>query len=841
MYYKVKITKGLPKAKTGGFTGNNLNKQVATFGGADMDAAAKPMQVSRYVKEVPRDEANLEAEGGETAFGDINGDGFTEHMLISGKRHHEGGVPLNLPDGTFIFSDTASMKITDCNILKMFGKKCGKKGYTPAELAKPYDINKYRKILEDPNSDKIDKKSAELMIKNINLKLGALALAQEAKKGFPSGIPEVAYPYMQQMGIREEDLIPQKPQPEAQVNNQAMQNPYENQGMGQQNPQEEMMEIPPMAQYGMALGNNMIFRNGGTLDRYQKKGEVQGKKYTKDTLPDDAVVRDKVTIYTQPGDFIKQADGTYLKVTKSILDKIPSADSKSLGLSPEEFRKQSSENAQLLDEANAIIEEGIKKKTIISDGKGGIKFTGSWNGDFKQRMLLSEAFNATNKKGSFGTDKYKISGQSATQNYSKRNKQGTYKGTGSFVAGFTPEHYEQRFIYDQIKGLNPDASKEEIFTELESIQNDPALKAQMRRQFVNTLGVKNVPESNDELLSEDFYKNNYGDITKGIQGAFNEESYRPELGTDNLSGFETFDAQGGKPQFDYETEPVPAKEAADSNTNTDVDIPQGQQATDPKWWLQDRVNLGMAARDLFNQKKYLPWAQNYNPEKLDPTFYDPTRELAAQSEQANLITQGLGQFAGPQGMSARASSIQGEGAKNAADTLSRYNELNVGTANQFAGSNLEISNEAQRYNQALNKGLYDQNVIANQAYQNDKTQALHNLKDAFNTGKTNQMKTDAMNQMYPQYAVDPSTGGRMHFTQGKNMKPEQTATFNSLVKEYMGPPYYMEGEAAIKAAKIASGYSSDLNESRPDMYGKEGGSMQSGYVMGSNVFPFMFY
>jgi hypothetical protein len=29
----------------------------------------------------------------------------------------------------------------------------------------------------------------------------------------------------------------------------------------------------------------------------------------------------------------------------------------------------------------------------------------------------------------------------------------------------------------------------------------------------------------------------------------------------------------------------------------------------------------------------------------------PTRELAGQSEQANLIIQGLGQFAGPQGLS----------------------------------------------------------------------------------------------------------------------------------------------------------------------------------------------
>jgi hypothetical protein len=837
MYYKVRITKGLPQAKTGGFTGNNLNKQVISFGGADMDAAAKPMRVSRYLKEVPRDEANLEAEKGETAFGDINGDGFTEHMHIGGKRHHSGGTPLNLPDGTFIFSDTAAMKIKDPEILAKFGKKKG--SYTPAELAKPYDINKYRKILEDPNSDKVDKKSAELMIKNINLKLGALALAQEAKKGFPQGIPEVAQPYMQQMGIREEDILPQQPQQEAQVNQQAMQNPYENQGMGMQAPEENMMEMPPMAQYGMALGNNLILRNGGELDKYQSKGEVQSKKYTKKDLPEDAVIRDRLTVDVQAGDFIKQPDGTYLKVTKSKTGKTTS-DSKSLGIPVEEFKKQSPENVKLIEDANAIIEKGIADETITVDKNNNIKITGNWGGNLKDRILLSRAINATNTKGIFGTDKYKIVSQSATGPYSKLNeKTGKLKGSGSFVAGFTPDLYEQRYIFEQAKGLG--MTDDEAFAEVDRIQSDPKSKALIRRQFATTLGLQNIPEDDKALLSEDFYKKNYADITKGIE-SLNESEYRPAIGDDSLAGFEYYDALGYSPNFEYEIDPtVPAKDVEDAEDPNNPEAPDTIQNKDPEWWLQDRINMGMAARDLFNQKKYLPWAQNYSPEKLDPIFYDPTRELAAQSEQANLITQGLGQFTGPQAMSARASSIQGQSAKGAADTMDRYNKLNVGTANQFAGSNLEIANEAQRYNQAQNKQLYDQNVIANQAYQNDKTQALHNLKDAFNTGVTNKYKTDAMNQMYPQYAVDPSVGGKMHFTKGKNIKPEQTATFNSLVKEYMGPPYYMEGEAAIKAAKIASGYSNDLNESVPNMYGKKGGTMNAAYVMGSNVFPFMFY
>jgi len=98
--------------------------------------------------------------------------------------------------------------------------------------------------------------------------------------------------------------------------------------------------------------------------------------------------------------------------------------------------------------------------------------------------------------------------------------------------------------------------------------------------------------------------------------------------------------------------------------------------------------------------------------------------------------------------------------------------------------------------------------------------------------------------MYPQYAVDPRSGGRMHFTKGKVGKPELATSFDSLVQKYMGSPYYMEGADAIKAAKTASGYSSGTDGVDPNMiaaqYGKKGGTTQMGYVMGSNVFPFQF-
>ena len=93
--------------------------------------------VKNIMGAVPREEANIEVEGGETVIGDINLDGYLEHMSFVGKRHSEGGVPVNIPDGSFIFSDTKKLRIKDKELLKnVFGLSAKKGGYTPAEIAK---------------------------------------------------------------------------------------------------------------------------------------------------------------------------------------------------------------------------------------------------------------------------------------------------------------------------------------------------------------------------------------------------------------------------------------------------------------------------------------------------------------------------------------------------------------------------------------------------------------------------------------------------------------------------------------------------------------------------------
>jgi hypothetical protein len=228
MAKRVKIVK-IPKALSGleikmqpGLYGTNGNRQFSLSTQVNSQKfAQQPTEVRNTLQPVAREGANLEAEKGETAV--VNIDGIPAHFKIGGKRHTQGGTPLNLPDNSFIFSDTAKMRIKDPVLLAQFGMVPKKAGYTPAEIAKKYDINKFRQVLADPNTEDIERKTAEMMIANYNMKLAKLALIQESMKGFPQGVPVIAMPYIIENEIDMSMLAPtqgQEEQPDADTGEQ---------------------------------------------------------------------------------------------------------------------------------------------------------------------------------------------------------------------------------------------------------------------------------------------------------------------------------------------------------------------------------------------------------------------------------------------------------------------------------------------------------------------------------------------------------------------------------------------------------------------------------------------
>ena len=150
-------------------------------------------------------------------------------------------------------------------------------------------------------------------------------------------------------------------------------------------------------------------------------------------------------------------------------------------------------------------------------------------------------------------------------------------------------------------------------------------------------------------------------------------------------------------------------------------------------------------------------------------------------------------------------------------------------------------------NQGATQRMYDQNVVANQQYDNAKLAMRNNLRNQYTNAITNRAKTDAMNQMYPQYAVSPGTGGFMHFTQGKELTGQSTGstkTYDQWVKHYKDQG--MVDKDAIDAAKNAMGQQggggADNNKAEilKAAYGRLGGQMKKGgFVYGDITFPFI--
>jgi hypothetical protein len=742
--YKVRIKK-LPTAqqgrsmKTGQQSSDGaLSIQPTAMGGADIDQymGKKPTEVKDTISRVPRNEANLEAEGGETAYGDINGDGFTEHYKITGPRHSSGGVPLDLPDDTFIFSDTKSMRIKDPAFLAKFGKTKG--SYTPAELAKQYDVNKYRKILQDPDADLIDKKTAELMIRTYNMKLGALALAQESKKGFPQGIPLVARPYMEANGITDEDLMPTY-QPrftgqgetedaefeEMPMNGTAPEQPSMEQNTvpGYQGPNpediamtEEMMQSAPMAQYGMSVGDySMPFAQEGiVINPYEQAKTSSGN----------------VTPTGQSNKFSarQQALSDYLTSWESLIP----------GIS-----KMSEGDAQ-----SAMYDWTLEN-----------------NPDEIRRMWKEYGLTA---KGMKSKDLKKLSDQGKFTDEKLKDTEVLSKLKDAYV--------DNLFGIRQLAPTVPEKTTEE------EIKKEPKVKVSTTCKCIDKDGKSYDPG-------------------KDANGKCNE--CKPTE----------------RPEFE------------------DVEIGPETGAVVPDWTTPDLMNYYGALKDKYSLNKYYPWAAPVDMEEMRPVYLDPTRDIAAQSEQANIMTNALAQFTGPQALSSRASQVQGTSAKQAADTLSRYNNANVQLANQFGANNAQIRNQERAANQGIAKQLYDQTTLTNATFDRDKRLADNVTRQAFATGWKNASDIAMLNATSPQYEIDPRTG-TVVFERGKELRPEVNTTFDNLLQGYIRQGF--SPKDAIAAAKSAMGQSSGYGG--PDVEtimanAKDGGM----YVMGSNVFPFMFY
>jgi len=682
MKYKVRIKK-LPQARMGYQVQGGLRNDYVGLGGGDYNANMNVAntRTNKYIGKDPREESNLEAEGGETVLGDINFDGFPEHYTIKGPRHAQGGVPLKLPEDTFIFSDFREMKIKDPDLLEKFGKVVKKaskqKSYTPAQLAKQYDINHYRAILQDPNSDHLDRKTAELMIRNFNMKLGALALAQEAKKGFPQGIPMVAQPFMEANGLSEQDFIPQEEeaaaaeqgQPEMQQEEPVAEatipqqmpsgepiaqpqpmgmNPKEMM-MASQMPQ-EVMQQAPMAMYGLEMGGFYPEMAFGGYSRYDDGGGVK-RKYTAEEL-----------------------SGKVHDVTN--VDAVP---------------------------------EGY----VLVPGQDGVYGTGE---------IVGRTWTGNNSGGGGGT--FDGSLDDYVNAICNRMKNGDLKGlTVQQVITDAKAFYAKHSKIEDIKAKLRACETLDEKTTFVKLNKPPDQECVCKDKDGKEIIMK--PDANGKCPCEEEEKVCY-----------------------------CLDEQGQK-----------------------IEVPCGPGGTEPdcasagytpnragaKYWIQDTRNSVNAFMDMARLKKYLPFTPRVDLEEPRPYWLDPTRQFAALGERASTEAMANAQFAGPQSLGARNAAAQAATLQGIADIGSGINNQNVMLGNQYDNLKTDIRNKENLLRADAETKDFMGTTIMNQQFDNAVGQALDAQTLAANTADTNKYKTDALNQMYPNYQVDPSVGGQMYY------------------------------------------------------------------------------
>lgn len=1004
MKKKVRIKK-LPKAMVGRQVDYGLQNDIASFGGGDYDQnmSAPSLNVNKYLTKVDRKDANVEAEGGETAYGDLNGDGLPEHSIIKGPRHSNGGVPLSLPEDTFIYSDTRSMKIKDPKLLKRFNKP-ETKSYTPADIAKQYDINKYRKILQDPNSDDLSRKTAELMIKNYNLKLAELALVQEAMKGMPQGIPVASNPALAKLNIEEQQIVDptlkglneqldkklesessmeediaqaeelnQAPvaRPEGRMmfggrklkaqegivvtdvdgnivpidpdytppsvpsypdfdnwdnmdpaeklfivmemnSNPENFRPEDLEKYGPQGPmsQEEIDAIndlnpppteplttdgsmsmggTPMAAYGMSMGGyDMPFyelpeaeygmpmgydssnymgkkQEGGIIDESDYEGDPEGLQRaifdaqasgepvqvrradgrievatTKRTLPgyDEKIMTDEfgttdqgkaaaaqLYLLQQGLKDPKVKQKFYDEYLNSVKEK-ESYKGKGQGTSWTAARQAQLEGFDSDDVVNQFLSQ--QKRNLMFQAKqidpklfsdSGRSFQ-SWSKVKKAIDAGAEVLNPETGEPIKDLAEFNDAKKFLQEEYGRRDRDGNLIRSGALSIGEVSNALgvpldrggeDDEFGIDR-KGARA-AQQAAFHAYTRMMQNAPDYDADTQFAIRNFLGEQQVGTGDETGMSglfkgtavnispiDDFrdldvdgdgvvdpneaYKTTlYGNTTAGELTGVKQASVEFGCQCDDPEGefYMKPDAEGNCP-----CEPTPVDEKKcpcekSDGTIEDVGVDPNTGDCNPceenvnileedepaPWWLQDTIQTTGAFGDLMGLKKYMPWAPRVDLEEPDAVYADPTRELAAQAEQANISQQAIAQFTGPQALSARQSSIQGQAAKQAADTLNRYNVANVQAANQNEAARVGIRNQEQLANQQTAQRLYDQTTMANQQFDNAKRAMREKVRNLYTNAITNRYKTQAMNELYPQYNIDPSVGGRLDFDQGK--------------------------------------------------------------------------
>jgi len=166
IYNKTKAAKNIPFYKNDVDSLEKYNPEFVDKYNVNM---IKPFLKDEMIKyamggDIPGNGIPVELEGGESGIMP-NGQDFN----VEGPSHAQGGVPMELPEGTDVFSDRLKQKGTN-------------KTYSDLNKQISNKMSKFKKTMEDPESTGISKRTAERMLKRYEGQQKDLFIDQERLK-----------------------------------------------------------------------------------------------------------------------------------------------------------------------------------------------------------------------------------------------------------------------------------------------------------------------------------------------------------------------------------------------------------------------------------------------------------------------------------------------------------------------------------------------------------------------------------------------------------------------------------------------------------------------------------
>lgn len=703
----------------------------------------KDQDVRYTLSKVPRDVANVEAEGGETVLTDLNSDGSFGLYDIRGPRHSQGGVPMFLPEQSFIYSDTPKLKFTK-DEMKEFDM--GGQRKTPAQISKKFPVNGYYGEINSEYADDISTRSAELMIKKNLNDLSKLGFMQESKKNFDDGVPLVSHPYLMSQGIDPMEFT-------AQVEDISIQQarlgyeqqlPMEQQNMlrmlrqmmAQQDQAQQVVQntdnTPNMSQGQEDLAqadNSMMFgmaKNGleTFIPKFQEAGE---------TVTEEEVIINE-SPFKNPANIKKYNDAiaagyvmTYNQTTGEYNFKLAPQ-----GRFPGESNVEQRTASRVRPDSTTtdIYTDEIQAQGELIDESDVAEYRfGSLSGG--PRSLRQGRVS--------GTDR--ISGSADI--LLEENKNDFYERWGDIIEA---EFGEDGFNYE-----NP--SKADI------LKFQRAAEAERKREAEEN-NIPYVPY----FLEKD--SDNYIQ-GKGFDGDFGLHTFNaPRLNV----GFEPGD------EFTIKEEPnidIP-----------EIKIPPIKEKAPKEWWQQDVNNL--QALNMFDDNLYLPFSVPLTQPKLDYVLDDPTTIINANLASQATMGDALSAF-GRKAVST--SDIAGKTMDANIKAIAGVNSANVNTMNQVGQADAKLKSAYDEANANRVTDLYDKTVIALQNKDNVDNWKTAKANELFNVGATNAANTFNLNSLNDMFKIRGSKYGDVEFTgmgrqPYRNPQKDPNIAFGEAVAEY---------------------------------------------------------